>query len=328
MSTHQPRLQTLAQLIPPLTYDLQKGACGRIAAIGGCEEYTGAPYFAASAAMRLGVDISHVVCEKDAAVVIKGYSPDLIVHPYLRSTANRDSTDVEGRVKSVLSKVHAVSVGSGMGNDEGVCEGVRLAIGAARKKGVAMVMDADSLALVCSDPGIIHGYSDAVLTPNAPEFARLCASLGIAPPESGSSTAGVVEAAQKMASALGGVTVVRKGKEDVITNGSKTFVCQEAGGLRRCGGQGDVLSGSIAAFLAWGCKYREAAWKHTGDEIDVSEIPMLAAYAGCLVTRHASFLAYEECGRATQSSDVLEQVDIAFDNKFDELLSAVKPPSK
>ncbi|KAJ1723928.1 hypothetical protein LPJ53_001783 [Coemansia erecta] len=324
MSNLQPRLQTLAQIIPPLTTSLHKGDCGRIAAIGGCEEYTGAPYFAASAALRLGVDIAYVVCEKDAATVIKSYSPDLIVTPYLRSVENlegkRTVGDVVGKIEGILDKLHAVSVGSGLGNDKRIRECVVGAVKAARDKRLPIVLDADSLALVCQDPHIVSGYKEAVLTPNAPEFSRLAKALNVNADEMDT-----IEAAQKVAEALGGVTIVRKGQSDVITDGQKTFVCEETGGLRRCGGQGDILSGSIAAFLAWGSKYREGKWKHTGDVIKPEDITLLAAYAACLVTRHASFLAYDECGRATQSSNVLEQVDIAFDNKFDELLKAVKP---
>lgn len=45
--------------------------------------YTGAPFFAAYTALRLGADLSHVFCTEAAGVPIKSYSPDLIVHPML-----------------------------------------------------------------------------------------------------------------------------------------------------------------------------------------------------------------------------------------------------
>ena len=35
-----------------------------------------------------GADLSHVFCTKDAAPVIKGYSPELIVHPLLEESYN------------------------------------------------------------------------------------------------------------------------------------------------------------------------------------------------------------------------------------------------
>ncbi|KAJ2385291.1 hypothetical protein GGI23_006743, partial [Coemansia sp. RSA 2559] len=194
-------------------------------------------------------------------------------------------------------------------------------------------------------------------------------AVGVDPVGSGLSES---NAALLLARKLGGITVVRKGTADVISNGRRVFVCDESSGMRRCGGQGDVLCGATVTFLAWGEKYMaakrdassssstsssssaaaaaaaaasasdasasmsqsspdaDAAKKKHGasslaDDIDPSDIPMLAAYAACMLTRHASYLAYDEYGRATQTSNILEQIDISFDNKFEELLKAVRP---
>ncbi|KAJ2621414.1 hypothetical protein H4R22_005248, partial [Coemansia sp. RSA 1290] len=219
MSNFQPRLQTLAQLIPPLTPDMHKGECGRVAAIGGCEEYTGAPYFVASASLRLGTDIAYVICEKDAGPVIKSYTPDLIVNPYLRSTDNqkdRSLSEIQQKIDSLLSKLHAVSVGSGLGNDENIRASVKLAIEAARKRQLPLVLDADALAIVGQYPQIISGYTNAVLTPNPPEFSRLCKSLDVSLDQ-----CPLDEAAKSVARKLGGLTLLIKGKKDIITNGSR-----------------------------------------------------------------------------------------------------------
>ncbi|KAL8269657.1 hypothetical protein Esti_006412 [Eimeria stiedai] len=40
-------------LLPPLEYKDHKGASGKICVIGGSRDYTGAPYFAATAALRM-----------------------------------------------------------------------------------------------------------------------------------------------------------------------------------------------------------------------------------------------------------------------------------
>ena len=70
----------------PLDPTAHKGRRGKVAVVGGCAEYTGAPYFAAMAALRCGADLAHVFCAEAAAPVIKSYSPELIVHPYMRET--------------------------------------------------------------------------------------------------------------------------------------------------------------------------------------------------------------------------------------------------
>lgn len=75
----------IKDLIPELSLQSHKGQLGRVAIIGGSQEYTGAPYFSAMAALRTGVDLVHVFCDQSASFVIKSYSPELIVHPYLIS---------------------------------------------------------------------------------------------------------------------------------------------------------------------------------------------------------------------------------------------------
>jgi len=69
--------------VPRLTQELRKGSCGKIGVVGGSFEYTGAPYFAAITALRMGADLSHIFCTSGAAVAIKSYSPEIIVHPLL-----------------------------------------------------------------------------------------------------------------------------------------------------------------------------------------------------------------------------------------------------
>jgi hypothetical protein len=79
------RLERLprASFVPSLTSAKRKGHAGRVAVVGGCEEYTGAPFFAAISALKTGCDVVHVFCTPSAAPVIKSYSPEIIAHPYV-----------------------------------------------------------------------------------------------------------------------------------------------------------------------------------------------------------------------------------------------------
>ena len=43
----------IKKIIPPLTRDLHKGQLGKVCIIGGCKEYTGAPFYAGIAAQRV-----------------------------------------------------------------------------------------------------------------------------------------------------------------------------------------------------------------------------------------------------------------------------------
>lgn len=100
---HIQKLLTIFRtIIPKLSNGKYKGQYGRIGVIGGSLEYTGAPYFAAISAIKVGADLSHVFCHADAATVIKSYSPDLIVHPVL------DREDAVDQIKPWIDRLHVV----------------------------------------------------------------------------------------------------------------------------------------------------------------------------------------------------------------------------
>ena len=42
-----------------------------------------------SGILQVGADLSHVFCTEGAATVIKSYSPELIVHPYLSTEEDK-----------------------------------------------------------------------------------------------------------------------------------------------------------------------------------------------------------------------------------------------
>ncbi|CAO1606334.1 hypothetical protein XANCAGTX0491_009831 [Xanthoria calcicola] len=50
-------LKKVRMIVPPMLEKFHKGMLGRVAVIGGSENYTGAPYFSAMASARLGADL-------------------------------------------------------------------------------------------------------------------------------------------------------------------------------------------------------------------------------------------------------------------------------
>lgn len=71
----------LGHLLPELHAAQYKGNSGKVVILGGSQEYTGAPYYAAVSALRAGSDLSHIFCPEEALTPIKCYSPEIIVHP-------------------------------------------------------------------------------------------------------------------------------------------------------------------------------------------------------------------------------------------------------
>lgn len=283
--------------------------------------YTGAPFYSCFAAQRTGADLGHIICDSQAGNVIKTYSPDLIVHPLFGPS--RSSEDWGEELDGILDRMHALVIGPGLGRDGYMQDAARYAIRSARKRDLHLVLDADALWLVSQDPSVVKSYRRAVLTPNVVEFKRLCDAVGVDAKADG---ADAQQITGRLATALGHVTVVQKGAEDVISNGEQTTVCDEQGGLKRSGGQGDILSGTLGTFLAWGALH---AQQTQASDQDVSHIILAAALGAATVTRTArcvgfwatlliecSRLVYNAMGRALQTSDCLQRVGEAFETHF------------
>uniref|UniRef100_A0A8C0Q5W4 ATP-dependent NAD(P)H-hydrate dehydratase n=1 Tax=Canis lupus familiaris TaxID=9615 RepID=A0A8C0Q5W4_CANLF len=155
---------------------VRKSADGRGFGVGGCRglpaRYTGAPYFAAISALKVGADLSHVFCTREAAPVIKSYSPELIVHPVL------DSPSAVHDVEEWLPRLHALVVGPGLGRDNILLENVKGILEASKARDIPVIIDADGLWLIAQHPALIQSYQKAVLTPNHVEFNRLSEAVG------------------------------------------------------------------------------------------------------------------------------------------------------
>ena len=79
--------------------------------------------------------------------------------------------------------------------------------------------------------------------------------------------------------------------------------------------QGDVLSGSTAAFLSWALQYGQ----EKGIGQDASKYPLglspyvLAAWGACTIARNAAARAYEKKGRSMLALDVIEELGGSVD---------------
>lgn len=304
--------------IPSLTYDTHKGQLGRIGILGGCKEYTGAPYYAGISALRCGAELCHVFCTPSAATPIKSYSPELIVHPVIydsgdakESGLNADNElekwAIERTVAGVTKWASALDVlviGPGMGRDEVLLSGVRQVVAKMREAHIPLVIDGDGMWMVTQHPEIVSGYKDVILTPNVVEYRRLCAALGL------SDSAPAAEVAAKM----GNLTVLEKGKVDVVSDGTSTATVDQEGSPRRCGGQGDVLSGTTGTFFAWAHKYYTLkALKEKTAEHSPS---MLAAMCSSKLTRKCANMAFAKTKRSTLTTDIIKEIGTAFEELY------------
>lgn len=296
-------LEQAKKLIPPLHSKFHKGQLGRVLVVGGSEDYTGAPYFAAMASALAGADMSHVMCTREAGNIIKTYSPNLMVHPYLLENGN---TSLSSKIINLLERIHVVVLGPGLGRDETVFKQVSEIVAEVRRRQLPMVLDADGLFWALHNLGALKG-ADAILTPNVVELGRLVKAAEIDATDQ-------QEQAEQLAHKLG-VSLLVKGEQDIVTNGAKTLLNDTMGSPRRVSGQGDTLSGTLGTWLAWRQAYSSKLWDVEPIEGDLT---LLAAYAASCIVRTASRDAFEEHGRSTVTTDVNVHVGRAFRELFED----------
>ena len=81
------------------------------------------------------------------------------------------------------------------------------------------------------------------------------------------------------------------------------------------GSQGDILSGTLATFVAWVTSNSESA-ERAAAEAGVPPL-MLAAYGAACTVRHASQTAFRHKRRSMLAGDVIEELGATVDRLFD-----------
>jgi ATP-dependent NAD(P)H-hydrate dehydratase len=319
------RQEAMKKAVLPMSEDSYKGSSGRIAVLGGSARYTGAPFYAAMASLKAGADLAYVFTATEAALPIKSYSPELMVAPVYTAAdfdrlvqqepADLESETAQALVKGMvdqvvgeLDRLHCLVVGPGMGRCPLVMKAVASILVAARQRNLHVVLDADALFMMSLPEyqGILPGYDKAVLTPNIVEYKRL------------------FPAGEGKSGNLNHVTVVRKGKvdevmvvqddDDVGENEQQPqaishrshLTCSEPGGLKRSGGIGDVLAGTLGTTVAWHSILVQRGVASAND------LP-LSCWTACCFVKRATNTAFQAKRRSMTAPDVLEALGASID---------------
>eukprot|EP00127_Corallochytrium_limacisporum_P007153 Clim_evm26s243 gene=Clim_evmTU26s243 len=334
-------IRYLMSHVPPPLRVGHKGQAGKIMIVGGCDEYTGAPYYAAESSLRAGADLAFVLCSRDAAPVIKSYSPELIVRGVFatQNEVTKYGLEVpqanigryfmdEGDVISWIRRSSAVVIGPGLGRDKIMLECATAVALAAVEHSVPLLFDGDGCFLLSQNRGLVQSLRSnstgaGIVTPNVNEFRYLWEAF--VPDQDLSEDQGTAEEqVKKLSTGLGGMVVVRKAEVDTIScEGASLSLsalrCDEQGNWRRSGGQGDVLAGTMGTFLSWAFDRKSMLAGVDKELIDVDKWQnraMLAALGAATLTRRAGYLAFQQCGRSTTTPDVIQSLGRAFDDIF------------
>lgn len=297
--TFETLLNKCKKLVPSLSNDKHKGQAGRIGVFGGSKDYTGAPFFASMSALRTGADLVYVFCAEAAAQPIKSYSPELMVVPYL------DVDMPTEEIHTWIKRLHVAVIGPGLGRNVRILQKIGQTIGLLKDVKIPLIIDADGLFFISQNPKILKDYEGPVyLTPNINEYKLLV--TGVLRPSVVTVDDGTLKNLSKQIG--NNVTVILKANEDRIVNGDKVLVYPVEGSPRRCGGQGDMLSGCLAAFSGWAQNCKE----------DHVEAQMFAAFAASTLVKTCSKITFKEKGRGMVVTDMLAKLHIAFDAIYED----------
>ena len=230
--------------IRPRRIDSHKGENGKVMVIGGSWLYHGAPFLSAMASLRCGVDLAYIAAPEKIATAIRALSPNIMVLPLSDLKLTRG---VAKRVLKILPEIDSMVIGPGLAS--GGEAGIELVVKEALALGRGIVLDATALY-----SSILEKVSGGrvVLTPHAGEFKRVFGKD--VPSKLDERVKLVKEEAEKNR-----VTILLKGRFDVISNGVEVMVNKTGTPAMTVGGTGDVLSGIVAALLASGNDPFEAA---------------------------------------------------------------------
>ena len=239
--------QYAKKLLPPRKADGHKGDFGKVLVIGGSVGYTGAPVFAANAAVRGGCGLVFLAVPRCVYPIVAARCDSAMPFPL--------PSDEEHRVFDALEPIleraavcGCVALGCGLGRSAASDELVRELL--ARLK-CPVVLDADGINALAGHIDVLDARRDRVtiLTPHEGEFVRVGGAL----------SQGRAAAAREFA-LRHGCTLVLKGAGTIVAAPDGTLAENTSGncGMAK-GGSGDVLTGLVASILAQGTDAFSAA---------------------------------------------------------------------
>ena len=229
--------ELVPSIIPKRGVNTNKGTFGRLLAVVGSRNMTGAAALSALGALRSGVGLLNIASERPVLDALKAKLDEPIY------------TDIEA-VDGVTSKASALLIGCGIGRSKLTDEKVYSLISSYKGQ---IILDADGINAVSENINVLKKTAKPpILTPHPLEFARL---TGMTVDEV---CADRIGSARRFAEKFGCV-VVLKGAATVVTDGNFVYVNDTGNSGLSKGGSGDVLAGVIASLAAQGASALHAA---------------------------------------------------------------------
>ncbi len=224
--------------MPPRRARTNKGSYGKVLVIAGSDDMSGACYFTAKAAYRMGCGLVYAATSEKNKELIKLKLPEAITMSY------------ENGIEDALKMADVIAVGPGLGMSALSKKLVERVIAVDDKP---VVMDADALNIYAELKGHAENINlgdNFVITPHLKEMSRLTKSS-------------VDDIKDNIIKYCGiqsnGCTIVLKDARTVVSNGDKYYINTTGSNALAKGGSGDVLCGMIAGLIAQDMEIFEAA---------------------------------------------------------------------
>ena len=217
------------RLFPDFNPNNHKGENGKVAIVGG-GVYSGAPSLAGIGAYRTGVDLVHLFVPTSSFDQVSTFAPELMVHKLEGEYITEDIVEILGQ-----HKFDSIVIGPGMGKmDESLSATSKI------------ISSFDNLVI---DADAINTYNfsrkNMLMTPHLGELTRL---------DINSSEEDLISFSKKY-----GVTLLLKGKIDLMTDGYILKRNYTGHPRMEVGGTGDILAEICGGLMARGLSPLEAA---------------------------------------------------------------------
>ena len=228
-----------------------KGHTGHLLVLAGAPGTSGAAAMTATAAMRSGAGLVTLGIPKSLNPVLEGMVTETMTAELPETETGALDNSAFDPIVALMAGKRCLAVGPGIGTTAATG---RLLIRLIEAMDIPLVIDADGINLIASDPSILSRCrAPVVLTPHPGEMARIC----------GHTTAQIqgdrIGHARRFARQHR-VCLVLKGAATVVAQPDGTVFVNTTGNPgMAAGGMGDVLTGMIAALIAQGMDIGTAA---------------------------------------------------------------------
>lgn len=238
-------------VLPRRPLNAHKGTFGRVLAVVGSINYTGAAYLACAGAARVGAGLVTLATARSLLPILAAKLTEVTYLPLPESEGGVIAAEAAPVIREQLDG-SVLLLGCGLGQRPSTVELVQRLLTAASPR--AWVVDADGLNILAQTPEWWRTWEgEAILTPHPGEMARL---TGLPMEEIQGKR---LEVAQQAAAWWGKVVVLKGAHTIIAAPQGRARISPVANPGLASAGTGDVLAGAIAGLLAQGLSSFDAA---------------------------------------------------------------------